>query len=204
VGQPKVDKYAGIDVSKNTLDLMVRPTGTRQRSANDPDGVAQLVQQLRQLRPALIVCEATGGWERLVVGALAAACLPIVVVNPRQVRDFAKATGRLAKTDRLDAEVIARFAEAVRPQPRALPSADAQVLDELVTRRQQLIDMRTAEGNRRRLATGRLRHQLDEHLAWLDRQLEELDTELDDTLRNSRSGENKPTCCAVPKASAQS
>jgi transposase len=185
VGVAKVDKFVGIDVSKTTLDLMVRPTGTRHQQANDADGIAQLIKQLRKIRPALVVCEATGGWERLLVGALAAARLPIVVVNPRQVRDFAKATGRLAKTDRLDAEVIARFAEAVRPEPRALPSADAEALDDLVTRRQQLIDMRTAEGNRRRLATGRRREQLDEHLAWLDRQLEELDKELDDTLRNS-------------------
>lgn len=185
MGVAKVDKFVGIDVSKTMLDLMVRPTGTRQQQANDADGIAQLVKQLRQLRPALVVCEATGGWERLLVGALAAARVPIVVVNPRQVRDFAKATGRLAKTDRLDAEVIAHFAEAVRPEPRALPSADVQALDDLVTRRQQLIDMRTAEGNRRRLATGRLREQLDEHLAWLDRQLQELDKELDDALRNS-------------------
>jgi transposase len=98
------------------------------------------------------------------VGALATAGLPIVVVNPRQAHGFAKATGRLAKTDRMDAEVIAHFAEAVQPEPRALPSADAQAVGELVTRRQQLVDMRTAEGNRRRLATGRLRQQLDEHL----------------------------------------
>jgi transposase len=185
VGQPKMDKYVGIDVSKNTLDLIVRPTGTRQQQPNDVDGIAALVKQVRQLRPALVVCEATGGWERLLVGALAAARLPIVVVNPRQVRDFAKATGRLAKTDRLDAEVIARFAEAVQPQPRALPSTAAQALDELVTRRQQLLEMRTAEGNRRRLATGRLRQQLDEHLAWLDRQLQDLDNDLDDLLRRS-------------------
>src|SRR5438045_282859 len=125
---------------------MVRPIGTRQQQANDAAGIAQLVKQLRRLRPALVVCEATGGWERQLVGALAAAGLPIVVVNPRQVRDFAKATGRLAKTDRLDAEVIAHFAEAVHPEPRALPSADAQALGELVTRRQQLIEMRSAEG----------------------------------------------------------
>jgi transposase len=150
----KVDKFVGIDVSKTTLDVMVHPTGTRQQQANDADGIAQLIKQLRTIRPALVVCEATGGWERLLVGALAAARLPIVVVNPRQARDFAKATGRLAKTDRLDAEVIARFADAVRPEPRALPSADAEALDDLVTRRQQLIDMHTAEGNRRRLATG--------------------------------------------------
>ena len=185
MGQVKADTYVGIDVSKNMLDLLVRPTGTRQQHPNDVDGIAALIKQIRQLRPTLIVCEATGGWERIVVGALAAARLPIVVVNPRQVRDFAKATGRLAKTDRLDAEVIARFAEAVHPEPRALPTADAQALDELVTRRQQLIEMRTAESNRRRLATGRLRQQLDEHLAWLDRQLNDLDKELDDTLRTS-------------------
>jgi transposase len=185
VGETKVDKYVGVDVSKNTLDLMVRPTGTRLQRPNDADGIAQLVKQLRRIRPKLVVCEATGGWERLLVGALATVRLPIVVVNPRQVRDFAKATGRLAKTDRLDAEVIARFAEAVQPEPRPLPTADARALDELVRRRQQLIEMRTAEGNRRRLATGRLRAQLDEHLAWLDRQLEDLDQDLDDTLRNS-------------------
>src|SRR5919199_1942131 len=180
-----MDKYVGIHVSKNMLDLLVRPTGTRQQHPNDVDGIAALVKQLRQLRPSLIVCEATGGWEPLGVGALAAPRLPIVVVNPRQVRDFAKATGRLAKTDRLDAEVIARFAEAVQPQPRALPSTAAQALDELVTRRQQLLEMRTAEGNRRRLATGRLRQQSDEHLAWLDRQLQDLDNDLDDLLRRS-------------------
>lgn len=185
MGEAKVDKYVGIDVSKNTLDLMVRPTGTRHQHPNDADGIAQLVTQRRRLRPVLVVCEATGGWERSLVGALATARLPSVVVNPRQVRDFAKATGRLAKTDRLDAEVSARFAEAVHPEPRALPSADAQALDELVTRRQQLIEMRTAEANRRRLATGRLRAQLADHLAWLDRQLEHLEKELDDTLRNS-------------------
>ena len=185
MGEAKTAKYVGIDVSKDTLDVMVRPTGTRHQHANDADGIAQLVKQLRRQRPTLVVCEATGGWERQLVGALATAGLPIVVVNPRQVRDFAKATGRLAKTDRLDAEVIAHFAEAVHPEPRALPSADAQALGELVTRRQQLIEMRTAEGNRRRLATGRLRQQLDEHLAWLDRQLDDLDKELDDVLRNS-------------------
>ncbi len=185
MGEAKVDKYVGIDVSKDMLDLMVRPAGARHQHSNDADGIAQLVKQLRRLRPTLVVCEASGGWERLMAGALATASLPIVVVNPRQVRDFAKATGRLAKTDRLDAEVIAHFAEAVRPEPRALPSADTQALGELITRRQQLIEMRTAEGNRRRLATHRLRQQLDEHLAWLDRQLDDLDKELDDALRNS-------------------
>lgn len=185
MGAAKVDKYVGIDVSKGTLDLAVRPTGGRQQHANDAAGIAQLIKHLRKVRPALVVCEATGGWERLLVGALAAAHLPIVVVNPRQVRDFAKATGQLAKTDRLDAEIIAHFAAAVRPEPRALPSAEARALDDLVTRRQQLIEMRTAESNRRRLASGRMQRQLDEHLAWLDRQVSNLDKELDHLLRDS-------------------
>jgi transposase len=178
-------RYVGIDVSKQRLDIAVRPPGERRQVANDPTGIAQLVRDLRRLRPALVVCESTGGWERLLVSSLAAARLPMVVVNPRQVRDFARATGQLAKTDELDAQVIAHFAEAVRPEVRPLPDAAARLLDELVTRRQQLIEMRTAESNRRRLATGRLRQQLDDHLAWLDRQLRELDEDLDQTLRQS-------------------
>jgi transposase len=180
-----VDRFVGIDVSKATLDVMIRPTGERHQLANEAEGVALLVKRLKRVRPTLVVCEATGGWERVLVTNLVSARLPIVVINPRQVRDFAKATGQLAKTDRLDAEIIARFAEAVRPKPRPLLDADAQALDELVSRRQQLIEIRTAEGNRRRLASERMRGQLDEHLAWLDRQIRDLDKELDHTLRNS-------------------
>ena len=157
-------RYVGIDVSKQRLDVAVRPRGERRQVANDPTGIARLVRDLRRLRPALVVCESTGGWERLLVSSLAAGRLPIVVVNPRQVRDFARATGQLAKTDELDAQVIAHFAEAVRPEVRLLPDA---------------------ESNRRRLATGRLRQQLDDHLAWLDRQLREVDEDLDQTLRQS-------------------
>jgi transposase len=180
-----VGRFVGIDVSKATLDVVVRPTGERHQRSNDADAIAVLVTRLRRLRPRLVVCEATGGWERLLVTNLLSARLPVVVINPRQVRDFAKATGQLAKTGRLDAEIIARFAEAVKPEPRPLPDADAQALDELVSRRQQLIEMRTAESNRRRLASGRMRGQLDEHLAWLDRQIQDLDRALDATLRNS-------------------
>jgi transposase len=113
VGGAKTDKYVGIDVSKDTLDVMVRPSGARHQHPNDAEGIGQLAKLLRRQRPTLVLCEATGSWERQLVCALASAGLPILVVNPRQVRDFAKATGRLAKTDRLDAEVIAHFAEAV-------------------------------------------------------------------------------------------
>lgn len=178
-------RFVGIDISKRSLDVALRPQGERRQESNDPAGIAQLVRYLRRLRPTLVVCEATGGWERALVSALGSAGLPIAVVNPRQVRDFAKATGQLAKTDTLDAQVIAHFAEAVNPQPRPLPDADTELLDQLVTRRQQLIEMRTAESNRRRLATGRLRQQLDEHLAWLDRQLHDLDKELARTVRQN-------------------
>jgi transposase len=172
-------------VSKTTLDLTGRPTGARHQHAKTVDGIAELVKHLRHRRPALIVSQATGGWERVLVGALATARLPSVVVNPRQVRDFATATGSLAKTERLDAAVSARCAEVIHPEPRALPPADAQALDGLVTRRQQLLEMRTAAGHRRRLALGRLRQPLDDHLAWLDRQRDELDKELDHTRRTS-------------------
>ena len=121
MGAVKLDKYVGIDVSETRLDLMVRPTGARYQHANDTEGIARLVRQLRQLRLVLVVCEATGGSERLLVGARAAIRLPIVVVNPRQLRDFAKATGRLAKTDRLDAEVIAGSLGASRRHPVHCP-----------------------------------------------------------------------------------
>jgi transposase len=175
----------GIDVSKGTLDVAVRPGGERRREANDPAGLAQVVRHLRRLGPALVVCEATGGWERPLAAALGAARLPVAVVNPRQVRDFAKSTGRLAKTDALDADVLARFAEAVKPEPRPLPDEVAQALGHLVTRRQQLIEMRTAETNRRQFTPGHLRPQLEEHIAWLTCRLEALDRELEQRLRAS-------------------
>ena len=140
---------------------------------------------MRALAPALVVLEATGGFEVAVAGALAAAELPLVVVNPRQIRDFAQATGRLAKTDRLDAEAIARFAEAVRPAPRPLPSAAAQALGELVARR-QLVEMITSEGQRRRQTRApRLQRRLEAHLTWLHKELAALETDLDDAIRGT-------------------
>ena len=138
----------GIDVAKAELVVATRPAGERWTVENEERGVRTLVERLRRDGATLIVLEATGGYELLCVAALAAASLPVVVVNPRQVRDFARATGQLAKTDRLDADILALFAERVRPEVRALPDADAQELDALLARRRQLLEMLQAERNR--------------------------------------------------------
>src|SRR5574342_653288 len=138
----------GVDVAKDRLDVAVRPSGEGWSEVNDVAGVSALVARLRPLGPALIVCEATGGFERAAIAALAAAGLPVVVVNPRQVRDFARATGELAKTDELDAGILALFAERVRPAVRPLPDAEAQELAGLLARRRQLLEMLQAERNR--------------------------------------------------------
>jgi transposase len=140
--------FVGIDVSKQRLDVHVRPTGESFVVARDDEALAGLVERLRRCAPRLVVLEATGGLQVRVAAALAEGGLPVAVVNPRQVRDLARATGRLAKTDRLDAEAIARFAEAVRPEPRPLPDAAAQMLAGLVARRRELVALRTAEKNR--------------------------------------------------------
>jgi transposase len=162
----------GIDVSKATLDVALRPGGEAWRCPNDEDGIAALLERLQPLVPHLIVLEATGGLERLVVAALALAGLPLAVVNPRQVRDFAKATGHLAKTDALDAAVLAHFAEAIRPQLRPLPDAQSQALAALVERRRQLVGMLTAEKNRLGQALGQalppVRPKVAAHIAWLE------------------------------------
>jgi transposase len=142
-------RFVGIDISKNQLEVHVRPGGERWQAANEEDALEEFVQRLCALEPALIVLEASGGYERRIAALLTVSGLQVAIVNPRQVRDFGRALGRLAKTDRIDAEVIARFAEAVRPEPRALLDEPAQRLDELVARRRQLTRMITAEKNRR-------------------------------------------------------
>jgi transposase len=183
---PAAPTFVGIDVAKDRLDVHLRPSGAAFALSRDGAGLDALVERLGALGPALVVLEATGGFEVAVAGALAAAALPLVVVNPRQIRDFARATGRLAKTDRLDAEVIARFAEAVRPAPRALPSAAARALGELVARRRQLVEMITSEGQRRRQTRDpRLQRRLEAHLAWLQKELSALETDLDDAIRGT-------------------
>ena len=177
--------FVGIDVAKAQLDIALRPTGERWTVTNDEPGIATLVTRLQEIAPQLIGLEATGGSQRAVVAALAAAALPIVVVNPRQVRDFAKATGQLAKTDGLDACAVAHFAEAVRPTPRPVPDAQTEELRALLARRRQLIAMRTAEHNRLEHAPHRLRPDIEAHIAWLDQRVAALDNDLDTTLRAS-------------------
>ena len=170
--------FVGVDVAKERLDIVVRPSGESWSGANDETGIAALVARLRPLGPALIVCEATGGFERAAIGALAAAGLPVVVANPRQVRDFARATGQLAKTDVLDAGILALFAERVRPAPRPLPDAAAQLLDAVLTRRRQLLEMLTAEKNRLGFAPKPLHRGIQAHIRWLERQLDDVTKEL--------------------------
>jgi transposase len=174
-GEPS---YVGLDVAKATLDVAVRPSGEHWQVANDEAGIAELVARLRRLTPVLLVCEATGGFERPAIAALAAAGVPVVVANPRQVRDFAKGTGQLAKTDRLDAAVLALFAERVRPTPRPLGDATTQLLDALLTRRRQLLEMLVAEKNRLGFAPRPLHRGIQQHIRWLERQLDDVTGEV--------------------------
>jgi transposase len=180
-----VQLFVGIDVAKAQLDVALRPTDERWAVANDDPGIATLVARLQVRHPTLIVLEASGGYQRAVVAALATAGLPVAVVNPRQARDFAKATGQLAKTDALDARALAHFAEAVRPIPRPLPDAQADELRALLTRRRQLVAMRTTEQNRLGSAPRRLQADIQAHIAWLNERLAALDDDLGTTLRAS-------------------
>jgi transposase len=179
--------FVGIDVAKAWVDVAVRPTGPRQRvRTDDPTAIGRLVEELRTLAPTVIVVEASGGYESALVSACAVAGLPIVVVNPRQVRDFAKALGRLAKTDALDAEVLALFGERVQPPVRPLRDADTQALGDLLQRRRQLLDMLVAERHRRAQATvRRVLESLDEHIRWLESRIREVDKDLKATVRAS-------------------
>jgi transposase len=178
--------FVGIDVSKDRLDVQLRPSGDAFALARDSEGVEELVGRLRRIAPSLVVLEATGGFETVVAAALGAAGLPLAVVNPRQIRAFAKACGRLAKTDALDAAVIAHFAEAVRPQARAIPDDASRELGELVARRRQIIEMMIAERNRRRqLLQPRLVKTVDRVLATLQEQLSVIERDIDDAIRGT-------------------
>lgn len=181
--QPGV--FVGIDVSKASLDFAVRPSGARFTLPYEPQALDSVVEQLRRLAPTLIVLEATGGWERPLVRALVAATLPVIVANPRQVRDFAKATGQLAKTDPLDAAILAHFAEAVRPAVRMQPDAPTEELAARLARRRQLLEMLTAETNRAATAPAPVRHRIDAHVRWLRRELEQIDDDLDSLIQRS-------------------
>jgi transposase len=177
--------FVGIDVSKEKLDVAVRPSGELMSFSNDEDGISVMVDFIKPFSPLLIVFEATGGLETASVGMLAAKGLPVVVINPRQVRDFAKATGRLAKTDAIDAHVIARFGEAVRPEVRPLKDEETKRLAALITRRRQIVEMITAEKNRLSRTTPWTFKDIKNHVAWLEKCLKKADKNLNDLLRKS-------------------
>jgi transposase len=181
----KIERFVGIDVSKARLDVCVQPGGEIFAVDNDEAGVAGLVDRLRTDETCLVVLEATGGLQERAAAGIAAAGFFVAVVNPRQVRDFGRATGRLAKTDKLDAAVLAAFAEAVKPQPRPLADEERQGLIDLVGRRRQLVEMRAAEKIRRTQLSTTLRRRLDAHLAFLDAEIAELDRDIGGRLRAS-------------------
>lgn len=176
---------AGIDVSKGNLDLCILPLGITQRFTNDESGCAELVKELTAAAPSRVVFESTGGFERLAVGIASAASLPVVVVNPRQIRDFAKACGLLAKTDKLDAKVIALFGQKIEPEIRPLKDEAAQELSALISRRRQLLDMQTAEKNRLSAAPKALRKGITQHIEWLESQICSLDDDISGFIESS-------------------
>jgi transposase len=178
--------YVGIDVSKDRLDVHVLPSGQAFAVARDGKGLNELIEQLGSVRPQLIAVEATGGFATIVAAAIAGAHLPLAVVNPAQVRHFAQAVGKRAKTDPIDAAVIARFAEAVKPEPRELPDESARLLSELVGRRAQVIEMLVAERQREKRASAvRVRKSLARHIAALEKELAEIDRDIDTMVRGS-------------------
>jgi transposase len=177
--------YVGIDVSKGHLDVARHDENGVWRVENDDKGIDELVARLAEIGPELVVLEATGGFEVAAAAALAAQELPVVIANPRQARDFAKSTGQLAKTDTIDARGLALFAERVRPQVRDLPSEEARALGALVSRRRQIIDMITAEKNRLGFALGPVQKGIKKHIRWLERQLADVDSDLDSMSRGT-------------------
>ena len=192
-GEPR---FVGIDVSKAQLDVAVRPTGKRWVLPYDETGIEGLIPQIVDLEPAFVLLEATGGLEVPLVAALAAAALPVVVVNPHQVRDFAKATGTLAKTDTLDAGVLAHFAAAVRPDVRPLKDAETQVLNSLTARRHQVMTMLVAEKNRLGTAIGAVSPRIEAHIAWLEQELSDLDRGYARLCAGAQCGVRRTTCSA--------
>lgn len=180
------ETFVGIDVSKDSLEVALRPSNTVQSFTNDEEGIAAILQLLRPQQPALIVLEATGKYERQVARALAVEGLRFNVINPRQARAFARATGILAKTDRIDALLLARFAETLRPEARQLKDEQTEALGELVTRRRQIVEMITAEKNRHAMATEkRVRRDIQVHIRWMEKRLEDINDDIDQWIRQS-------------------
>jgi transposase len=189
----KVGIFVGIDVSKSGLDVAVHEQAEVWRVSNEAAGLASLVKTLKKLKPQLIVLEPTGGFEMLVVAELSRAGLPVAVVNAKRVRDFAKATGQFAKTDKLDARVLAHFAAAVRPEVRSLRSEEEEQLTALLTRRRQVLEMLTVEKNRRVTVRAKMKADLEAHIHWLSNHLKELDGEIEDFVKGSPLWKEKDT-----------
>jgi len=183
--QKAMENFVGIDVSKAWLDVAQHEREETFRVSNDEAGIAELVKRMKALKPKLIVVEPTGGFEKLLVAELTHAGLPVVVVNAKRVRDFARATGRLAKTDKLDAKVLAHFAAAIRPAVRRLPNAEEERLTMLLTRRRQVVDMLTVEKNRLVTVRAKMRSDIEAHIEWLANNLEELDKEIEDFVEST-------------------
>lgn len=183
--------FVGIDVSKAWLDVAVHEPAEGFRVSNDESGIASLVKRLKKLKPTLVVLEPTGGFEMLVVAELSRAGLPVVVVNAKRIRDFARATGRLAKTDKLDAKVLAHFAAAVRPSVRTLQTEEEEQLTAILTRRRQILEMLTVEKNRLGTVRANMRADLQEHIHWLSQRLHQLDQEVETFVKETPAWKEK-------------
>jgi len=193
----------GIDVSKRTLDVCLLLKGARTGKSlvfsNDQEGINELLGRLEEVRPELVVLEATGRYERLAATSIAAAGIAVAIVNPRQARDFAKAIGRLAKTDRIDAFVLARFAAAVGPPPSVIPDEEAQALQHILARRRQLLGMLTAENNRLQMAPEALKGRIRAHMKWLRKEIKRTDGDLEEAIEKSATfKENEALLRSVP------
>ena len=184
-------QWVGIDVCQKYLDIYVRPLGNLFQITNDEVGINKLVQILAKIQPELIVLEATGGMEINATIKLTEAGLAVAVINPRQARDFAKATGQLAKTDAIDARMLAHFADAIRPEVRQISDESSRQLEDLVARRRQLSDMITAEKNRRRSKTNSVQVDIDEHIEWLKKRLQEIESQIKSAIAKNKNWKQK-------------
>jgi len=179
------NRFVGIDVSKDQLDVHIRPENERRRYPNDESGILNLIGFLQPLQPDLIVIEATGGYQHQSVAMLVDQQFRVAVVNPRWIRDFARAIGQLAKTDQIDASTLSFYAEAIKPEPRGLPDKSREELRAILNRRRQIVDMITAEKNRQALASQKIRRQIQTHIDWLEKRLKESDDDLHTHIENS-------------------
>jgi transposase len=178
-------KYAGIDVSKHKLNIAIYPSNEEWETGNDDEGIAQIVKKMKQKKVELVVLEPTGGYERPLVLALHLATVRLALINPRQGRDFAKSLGRLAKTDRVDAMMLARFGEATKPEPREIPDKASLELEALVLRRRQLVSIKAAEKCRRSTSLSFIRLEIDEHIRLLEKQIKVLGKQIDERIKNN-------------------